>query len=65
MTVTTMPDRFPFRAGLAANAGMICMILAMLLRRLRFATVEGKVPRPVAHLTVRAAEGIHLEISRR
>ena len=41
------------------------LILALLLRRLRFETVEGKVPRPVAHLTVRAAEGIHLRVSRR
>ncbi|MCO6381931.1 cytochrome P450 [Oceanicola sp. 502str15] len=61
----------PFSAGarVCTGAGFAMvegpLILAMLLRRLRFATVEGRVPRPVAHLTVRAAEGIHLEISRR
>ncbi|MBY6152598.1 cytochrome P450 [Vannielia litorea] len=61
----------PFSAGprVCTGAGFAMvegpLILAMLLRRLRFETVEGRVPRPVAHLTVRAAEGIHLKVSRR
>ncbi|SIN92896.1 cytochrome P450 [Vannielia litorea] len=61
----------PFSAGarVCTGAGFAMvegpLILAMLLRRLKFETVEGRVPRPVAHLTVRAAEGIHLKISRR
>lgn len=61
----------PFSAGarVCPGAGFAMiegpLILAMLLRRLRFAPVADRLPRPVAHLTVRAAEGIYLEISRR
>ncbi|QDC09820.1 cytochrome P450 [Oceanicola sp. D3] len=61
----------PFSAGarVCTGAGFAMvegpLILAMLLKRLRFETIEGKVPRPVAHLTVRAADGIHLQVSRR
>ncbi|MBS8228151.1 cytochrome P450 [Vannielia litorea] len=61
----------PFSAGarVCTGAGFAMvegpLILAMLLRRLRFSTVESRVPRPVAHLTVRAAEGIHLNVAPR
>ena len=41
------------------------LLLAVLLRDLKFEAIEGEVPVPVAHLTVRAANGIHLKISPR
>jgi len=50
-------------AGFAMVEGPL--LLAMLLRDYRFAVVEGRVPVPVAHLTVRAADGIWLRITRR
>ena len=50
-------------AGFAMAEGVL--LLAMLLRQFRFETVEGRVPVPVAHLTVRSKDGIWLRISRR
>ena len=61
----------PFSAGprVCPGAGFAMvegpLLLAMLARRLRFSTVEGRAPRPVAHLTVRSATGIWLKIERR
>ena len=60
----------PFSAGprVCTGAGFAMiegpLILAMLLRRYRFAPA-GPVPVPVAHLTVRARDGIHLAVSTR
>ncbi|MCV2866787.1 cytochrome P450 [Defluviimonas sp. WL0075] len=59
----------PFSAGprVCTGAGFAMvegpLILAMLLRRLRFAP-DGPPPVPVAHLTVRARDGIRLRLSR-
>lgn len=50
-------------AGFAMLEGTL--MLAHLVRAFRFEAVEGKVPVPVAHLTVRARDGIWLRISRR
>jgi cytochrome P450 len=50
-------------AGFAMVEGVL--LLAMLARRFRFDQVEGRVPVPVAHLTVRAKDGIWLRIARR
>lgn len=50
-------------AGFAMAEGVL--LLAMLVRRFRFDPVEGRVPVPVAHLTVRARDGIWLKISAR
>ncbi len=61
----------PFSAGprVCTGAGFAMvegpLLLSMLLRRFRFERIEGKVPVPVAHLTVRAEEGIWLRVSRR
>ncbi len=41
------------------------LILATLLRDLRFSVVEGKPPVPVAHLTVRSRDGIRLLVEHR
>jgi len=50
-------------AGFAMVEGPL--LLAMLVRRFRFETVAGKVPVPVAHLTVRAKDGIWLKVTPR
>ena len=50
-------------AGFAMFEGVL--LLAMLAQAFRFATVPGRVPVPVAHLTVRARDGIWLDITRR
>ncbi|MFN3953021.1 MAG: cytochrome P450 [Pararhodobacter sp.] len=50
-------------AGFAMVEGVL--LLAMLVRRFRFRPVEGQVPEPVAHLTVRARHGIWLDVSER
>ena len=47
-------------AGFAQTEGILA--LARLLKTYRFATVPGRVPIPVAHLTVRAKDGIWLRI---
>jgi cytochrome P450 len=50
-------------AGFAMLEGTL--MLAHLVRAFRFQAVEGRVPVPVAHLTVRAKDGIRLRVSRR
>lgn len=61
----------PFSAGprVCAGAGFAMLegplVLALLLRAFRFAPVEEREPVPVAHLTVRARDGIWLRVSRR
>ena len=50
-------------AGFAMVEGVL--LLAMLCRSYRFRPVDGDIPQPVAHLTVRAAHGIRLEIEKR
>jgi cytochrome P450 len=61
----------PFSAGarVCTGAGFAMvegpLLLAMLVRRFRFDLVDAKVPVPVAHLTVRAKDGIWLKVSAR
>jgi cytochrome P450 len=50
-------------AGFAMVEGVL--LLAMLVRAFRFEVVEGRVPVPVAHLTVRARDGVWLRVVRR
>lgn len=50
-------------AGFAMAEGVL--LLALLLRAYRLAPIEGRVPRPVAHLTVRAGDGIWLKLTPR
>ncbi|WP_213683828.1 cytochrome P450 [Roseicyclus sp.] len=50
-------------AGFAMVEGPL--LLAMLMRKWRFATIPDRVPVPVAYLTVRAKDGIWLEVSGR
>jgi cytochrome P450 len=50
-------------AGFAMAEGVL--LLAMLVARFRFSVVEGRVPVPVAHLTVRAKDGIWLRVDKR
>lgn len=50
-------------AGFAMVEGVL--LLALLARAFRFSPVAGKVPVPVAHLTVRARDGIWLNVERR
>jgi cytochrome P450 len=50
-------------AGFAMLEGTL--MLAHLVRAFRFQAVEGKVPVPVAHLTVRARDGIWLRVTPR
>ncbi len=50
-------------AGFAMLEGVL--MLAMLVKAFRFEAVDGRVPVPVAHLTVRAKEGIWLRVVRR
>lgn len=50
-------------AGFAMQEGVL--FLAAFLARFRFEPVEGRVPEPVAQLTVRSAGGIWLRVSRR
>lgn len=50
-------------AGFAMVEGVL--LLALLARAFRFTRVEGREPVPVAHLTVRAQDGIWLEVTRR
>jgi len=61
----------PFSAGsrVCTGAGFAMvegpLLLSMLIKRFRFEAVEGREPVPVAHLTVRARDGIHLKVSLR
>lgn len=61
----------PFSAGprVCPGAGFAMvegpLILALLVKHLRFAPVEGAEPVPVAHLTVRSRNGIRIRIARR
>ncbi|MGR3433757.1 MAG: cytochrome P450, partial [Shimia sp.] len=50
-------------AGFAMLEGVV--LLATLVRDWEFRPVAGRVPEPVAHLTVRARDGIHLRVRRR
>ena len=50
-------------AGFAMVEGVL--LLAQLTRAFRFTVVEGQVPVPVAHLTVRARDGIWLDVQPR
>ncbi|SLN28216.1 Epi-isozizaene 5-monooxygenase/(E)-beta-farnesene synthase [Roseivivax jejudonensis] len=50
-------------AGFAMAEGPL--LLARILRDITVAPVPGKVPAPVAHLTVRARDGIHLRLGPR
>ena len=50
-------------AGFAMAEGTL--LLARTVAEWRFAPVEGRVPVPVAHLTVRSKDGIWLDVSRR
>ncbi|MGV8984947.1 MAG: cytochrome P450 [Cypionkella sp.] len=50
-------------AGFAMVEGPL--LLAMLVGRFQFTPVAGRVPVPVAHLTVRAKEGIWLSLTKR
>lgn len=58
----------PFSAGprVCPGAGFAMiegpLILAMLLRRFRLEPVSGRTPVPVAHLTVRARDGVWLQL---
>ncbi len=58
----------PFSAGprVCTGAGFAmvegALLLALLARAFRFEAVEGRVPVPVAHLTVRAKDGIWLKV---
>ena len=61
----------PFSAGarVCTGAGFAMiegpLILARILRQYRLEPVEGRVPVPVAHLTVRSRDGIWLSLSKR
>jgi len=50
-------------AGFAMVEGVV--LLALLLKSFRFVAVPDRVPVPVAHLTVRARDGIWLRVERR
>jgi cytochrome P450 len=50
-------------AGFAVVEGVL--LLAMFARAFRFEAIKGDEPVPVAHLTVRAKDGIRLKITRR
>jgi cytochrome P450 len=50
-------------AGFAMAEGVL--MLAMLIARFRFSVIDGRVPVPVAHLTVRAKDGIWVKVERR
>ena len=61
----------PFSAGprVCTGAGFAMaegtLLLALLVRAFRFEAVADRVPVPVAHLTVRAKDGIWMRVSRR
>ncbi len=41
------------------------LVLGLISRRLRFETVPGQTPRPLARLTLRSANGVKLTVWRR
>jgi cytochrome P450 len=61
----------PFSAGprVCTGAGFAMvegtLLLAQLVRAYQFAAIPADVPVPVAHLTVRAKDGIRLNLTRR
>lgn len=61
----------PFSSGprvcTGASFAMVegCLALARIVGAFRLSPVEGRTPQPVAHLTLRAKEGIHLRLARR
>ena len=61
---------FPFSMGPRVCPGAAfalqeaSLALAMLMRRFRFDPIEGRVPRPVARLTLRSANGVWLRARR-
>ncbi|MBZ0130305.1 MAG: cytochrome P450 [Rhodobacteraceae bacterium] len=61
----------PFSAGARVCPGSAfamaegTLLLSLLVRAFRFDPVEGREPVPVAHLTVRARDGIHLRLTPR
>jgi len=61
----------PFSAGARVCPGSAfamaegTLLLSMLVRAFRFERIKGREPMPVAHLTVRAANGIYLRLSPR
>jgi cytochrome P450 len=61
----------PFSAGARVCPGSAfamaegTLLLSMLVRAFRFERIEGRDPMPVAHLTVRAADGIYLRVTAR
>ncbi len=61
----------PFSAGprVCTGSGFAMiegpLLLAMMVREFRFELVEGRDPVPVAHLTLRAKDGIHLKLTPR
>ena len=64
----TLICRFPAaRASVGAGFAMVegPLLLAMLVKAFRFEPIEGEVPVPVAHLTVRAKDGIRLQVTPR
>ncbi len=62
---------FPFSAGprICPGAGFATaegvLFLAMIVQKWRVEPIEGDLPRPVAHLTVRSADGIRLRFTER
>ena len=62
---------YPFSAGPRAcpGAGFAMMegvlTLAMVLRRIQLSVFEDRRPEPVAHLTLRARDGIYVSVSER
>ncbi len=61
----------PFSAGARVCPGSAFamaegpLLLALMVRAFRFDTIEGREPVPVAHLTVRARDGIYLRLTKR
>lgn len=69
---TCQRDAFiPFSSGarVCPGAGFAMfegpLLLSMLVRAFRFELIEGRTPVPVAHLTVRAKDGIWLKVTHR
>lgn len=69
--VTARDAYLPFSAGPRVCTGAAFamvegpLLLAQLVRDFRFAVAGPEIPVPVAHLTVRAATGIRLQVTRR